>query len=260
MKADVHILERIHEAIEKARVVVSVFTPGEVTPEWKGLNDPVTEADRALDEALRIALPRGDEGWFSEETTDDSSRLEHRLLWIVDPLDGTREFVAGVPEWAISIGYVEDGHAIAGGVCNPQTGEVFIGAIGHGVTYQGDPVTLSDRKDLNGATVLASRSEFKRGEWDRFRDAGFKIKPVGSIAYKLALVAAGLADATWTLQPKNEWDVAAGVALMKAGGGVAYTPDGNPRSFNSKNPRMSGLIAHPVSLESAIREILGQPT
>ena len=83
---------------------------------------------------------------------------------------------------------------------------------------------------------------------------------MGSIAYKLALVAAGLADATWTLQPKNEWDVAAGVALMKAGGGVAYTPDGNPRSFNSKNPRMSGLIAHPVSLESAIREILGQPT
>ena len=98
-----------------------VFTPGEATPEWKGLNDPVTEADRALDEALRKALPRGDEGWFSEETTDDSSRLEHRPLWIVDPLDGTREFVAGVPEWAISIGYVEDGHAIAGGVCNPQT-------------------------------------------------------------------------------------------------------------------------------------------
>ena len=120
MKTDVHILERINEAIEMARGVVAEFTPGEVTPEWKGINDPVTAADRALDEALRKALPRGDEGWFSEETTDDLSRLGHRRLWIIDPIDGTREFVAGIPEWAISIGYVEDGHAVAGGVCNPH--------------------------------------------------------------------------------------------------------------------------------------------
>ncbi len=258
MKTDVHILERIREAIDKACDVVSEFTPGDVAAEWKGVDDPVTEADRALDEALREALPRGDEGWFSEETTDDWSRLGHRRLWIIDPLDGTREFVAGVAEWAISIAYIEDGHAIAGGVCNPQKGEVFVGALGHGVTCQADPVTLSDRQDLIGATVLASRSEFRRGEWDPFKGAGFKIKPVGSIAYKLALVAAGQADATWTLQPKNEWDVAAGVALMNAAGGGAYTPDGNPRSFNNQNPLMNGLIAHPVSLQEAVRKVLAQ--
>ncbi len=258
MKTHAHILERITEAIRTAQTVVAKFTPGEITPEWKGVNDPVTAADRALDEALKQALPRGDEGWFSEETTDDSSRLAHRRLWIIDPLDGTREFVAGIPEWAISIGYVEDGQAVAGGVCNPQTGEIFVGALGHGVTYQAETVTLSGRRNLNGATVLASRSECRRGEWDRFQDAGFVIKPVGSIAYKLALVAAGQADATWTLQPKNEWDVAGGIALMNAAGGVAYTPDGNPRSFNNKNPRMMGLIAHPLSLQEAVGKALAE--
>lgn len=255
---DSSILERIDEAIEAARHVLQDFVPGEVTPEWKGINDPVTEADRAVDDALRTILPRGDEGWFSEETTDDFSRMKHRQVWIVDPIDGTREFVAGIPEWAVSIGYVEDGRALAGGICNPQTGEKFVGALGHGVQYQTRPATLSDREDLRGATVLASRSEFHRGEWDRFGEAEFQIKPVGSIAYKLALVAAGLADATWTLQPKNEWDVAGGVALINAAGGVAYTPGEKALSFNNKNPLLGGLIAHPASLKRAVTEALGQ--
>jgi myo-inositol-1(or 4)-monophosphatase len=254
--SDNSILERINEAIEAARLAIEDFTPGKVTAKWKGINDPVTAADRAIDDTLRNLLPRQNEGWFSEETIDDLSRLKHRQVWIVDPLDGTREFVAGIPEWAISIAYVEEGRTIAGGVCNPQTGETFVGALGHGVTYQTRPVTLSTRQDLVGATVLASRGEFDRGEWDRFQDAEFDVKPVGSIAYKLALVAAGLADATWTLQPKNEWDVAAGVALINAAGGVAYTPDGATRSFNNENPLMRGLVAHPVSLKSAIRETL----
>ena len=131
---------------------------------------------------------------------------------MVDPLDGTREFVAGIPEFCVSIGMVEDGVPVAGGICNPATNEIFLGAIDCGVTYNGKPAQPSQRTSLEGALLLASRSEIKRGEWKPFESAGFKIRPMGSVAYKLALVSAGLADATFTLTPKNEWDVAAGAA------------------------------------------------
>jgi myo-inositol-1(or 4)-monophosphatase len=104
-------------------------------------------------------------------------------------------------------------------------------------------VQASLKKDLAGASVLASRSEMKRGEWNQFRTATFTVKPMGSVAYKLGLVAAGLADATFTLTPKNEWDVAAGAALVQSAGGFANTLDYSPLSCNRRNPLLSGLIA-----------------
>ena len=250
------ILDRIDEALRRASEVLENFTPGNVDVERKSNDDPVTAADRAVDDILKEVLLGEDEGWLSEETVDDLGRLNHSKIWVVDPLDGTREFVAGIPEWAVSIGYVEDGRAIAGGVCNPQSGETFMGMVGSGVTYNGRAKTLSDRQDLRGAVVLASRSEVKRGEWERFRGGGFEIRPVGSVAYKLALVAAGLADATWTLVPKHEWDIAAGVALVHAAGGAAYTPYGNTLSFNNRNPLIRGLVAHAESLEDVVKATL----
>jgi len=91
--------------------------------------------------------------------------------------------------------------------------------------------------------VLASRSEVKRGEWKKFDDANFKVRPMGSVAYKLALVSAGLADITFTLVPKNEWDVAAGVALVESAGGFTATLDGTPLCCNNRDPLLKGLIA-----------------
>jgi myo-inositol-1(or 4)-monophosphatase len=173
-------------------------------------------------------------------------------------LDGTREFVAGIPEWAISVAYIEDGRAVAGGICNPQTSETFIGSLQTGIRYNGNPATVSKQQSLSGAAVLASRSEVKRGEWESFNGRGFEVKPVGSVAYKLALVAAGLVDATWTLVPKHEWDIAAGVALLQAAGGSAYSLEGKPPSFNKKDPLLSGLIAHTPGLLSDVRVILAR--
>src|SRR5205085_7226002 len=106
---------------------------------------------------------------------------------------------------------------------------------------------------------LASRSEATRGEWERFRGREFHVRPVGSVAYKLALVAAGLADATWTLVPKHEWDIAAGVALVQAAGGTVYSLECEPLSFNKKNPWLSGLIAHGPDLLSAVTTHLHCP-
>lgn len=250
-------LARIHEALRAAIAALRPYTPGAVSSRLKGLDDPVTEADLAVNRALRETLVAGGEGWLSEETVDDMQRLRCRRLWIVDPIDGTREFVKGIPEWAVSVGLIEDGRPVAGGMCNPQTGELFLGSPAAGLTINGQRAGVSHRR-LPGARLLASRSEIRRGEWDRFNQAGFAYSPMGSIAYKLALVAAGRADATFTLVPKSEWDVAAGVALVEAAGGWVVGLDGKPLVFNRANTKLDGLIAGSPEIVEDLLALLRQ--
>jgi len=237
------ILARIQAALDAASQIFERFTPGAVETEYKAGHDPVTEADRAVDAVLRENLLRDGEGWLSEETADNPLRLDKTRVWIVDPLDGTREFVKGLPEFCVSIGYVENGKPVAGGIYNPATKETFIGAIDTGVLYNGKPARASQRTSLDGALILASRSEVKRGEWKPFENGSFKVQAMGSVAYKLALVAAGLADITFTLTPKNEWDVAAGAALVKSAGGFVSTLERTDLIANRRDPLLSGLLA-----------------
>jgi myo-inositol-1(or 4)-monophosphatase len=237
------ILQRIEAALEAARVVFARFTPGAIATEYKIGHDPVTEADRAVDAVLRQNLLRDGEGWLSEETADHPSRLDKERVWIVDPLDGTHEFVTGVPEFCVSIGFVEKGVPVAGGICNPATEEIFVGALDAGVLYNGRPVRASLLSTLEGALVLASRSEARRGQWKQFENGPFKIQAMGSVAYKLARVAAGLADATFTLTPKNEWDVVAGAALVQSAGGFVSTLERTALNVNRSNPLLTGLLA-----------------
>ena len=251
-------LERIGGALEEASAVLRRYTPGDIEARRKVGDDPVTEADLAVDALLRRLLPQDGEGWLSEETKDDLSRLDRRRVWVVDPLDGTREFVAGIPEWCVSVGLVVDGAPVAGGICNPATGETVVGARGLGVTLNGRPATVSDRPALRGSLVLASRSEVKRGEWEGYTEGLFTMRPTGSVAYKLGLVAAGLADATWTLTPKHEWDVAAGVALVLAAGGTILTGEAEEARFNRERPKLSRLIAAPPQLLPEIEEEIGR--
>jgi len=241
-------LQRIGEALERAKAALQRFTAGEVASRYKQGDDPVTEADTTIDSLLKQFLPQDGDGWLSEETEDDLSRLGRHRVWVVDPLDGTREFVTGIPEWCVSVGLVVDGEPVAGGLLNPATGETILGARGLGVTLNGQPARVSDRPSLAGATVLASRSEVKRGEWKGYRDPLFTIRPTGSVAYKLGLVAVGLADATWTLTPKHEWDVAAGVALVLAAGGAIVTGTPAETRFNRETPLLTRLIAAPPGL------------
>ena len=249
-------LARIEEALERARAVFQRFTPGEVETRYKQGDDPVTEADTTVDTLLRELLPRNGDGWLSEETRDDPSRLERRRVWVVDPLDGTREFVTGIPEWCVSIGLVVDGEPVAGGICNPATGQTIVGARGLGVTLNGRPAGVSGRPTLAGAKVVASRSEVRRGEWQGYREDLFAIQPMGSVAYKLGLVAAGLVDATWTLTPKHEWDVAAGVALVLAAGGAIVTGAPEETRFNRPSPRLTRLLAaNPALIPEIEKEI-----
>jgi myo-inositol-1(or 4)-monophosphatase len=244
MPSGTEIVNRIEQALTEGVKVLSPFTSGSIKADRKSSDGSiVTEADRCVNRALREFLLGDEEGWLSEEDADDLKRLTKKRVWVVDPLDGTREFVAGIPEWAISVAMVEDGRAIAGGICNPATGEVFVGCKETGVIYNGRPTQPSKKHSLEGAIVLASRSEVERGDWACSEKVAFVIRPTGSVAYKLARVAAGLADAMWTFDGRNEWDIAAGVALVEAAGGyVQFLPNLRP-TFNKKRTRFPGFLA-----------------
>ena len=248
-------LKRIDRALDAAASVLEAYTPGAIAMTRKRGGSPLTEADLAVDEVLRTSLPEPGEGWLSEETADDGSRLDCSRVWIVDPIDGTKEFVEGLPEWCVSIGLAVDGEMVAGGVMNPATGERITGAVGVGVTYDG-PTPKSTVTTLSGGRVAASRSEIWRGEWRQFETASFDIVPMGSVAYKTALVAADRMDATWTLCPKNEWDLAGPAALLAAAGSLGVLPDGLRRTWNGSSTRMPGFIAARSEVAGEVRALL----
>ena len=227
------------------------------TVDHKGKDNPVTtadfEADRALKSLLHGAFPHY--GWLSEETADDGARLQRDRVWIVDPLDGTKEFIKSIPEFVVAIALAERGVPILGVTYNPIKDELFSCMRGGGVHFNGAPVRVTPRADLIGATVLASRSETSRGEWKAY-EGKLIVKPIGSVAYKLALVAAGRADATFTLTPKSEWDIASGVALIKEAGGCVTALDGGEIRFNRKSVTLSGFLATNAKLHCAIAGML----
>ncbi len=249
---------RIREGLVAAAAAVRPFTPGAVAFERKDVRgDPVTAADHAANAVLRDILPQPGEGWLSEESADDVSRLGRARVWVVDPIDGTREFIEGIPEWCVSIGLVENGVPVAGGIYNPVTDELVVGSLETGVTLNGIEARVTEPGVATPITVLASRSETKRGEWSSVTDSRYRVRPCGSVAYKLGLVASGKADATWTLVPKSEWDVAAGTALVRAAGGVVCLADGSEPRFNKPDPTFPNYVASGSAVARVLLADLG---
>jgi myo-inositol-1(or 4)-monophosphatase len=170
----------------------------------------------------------------------------------VDPIDGTREFVEGIPEWCVSVGLVEDQRVVAGGVLNPSTGEMFLGSNETGLQIV-NSAKRSFTPQEDTPRVLVSRREHRNGGWKRFENSEFEIRPVGSIAYRLALVAAGHASATCTFEPRSEWDVAAGVALVLATSGEVQMANGGDPLFNQTSFLIHGCLAFAKECPSSIR-------
>ncbi|MCL6453926.1 MAG: 3'(2'),5'-bisphosphate nucleotidase CysQ [Alicyclobacillus sp.] len=210
---------------------------------YKANEDPLTTADLAANEILRTTLlgTFPDDGWLSEETQDDPARLSRARVWIVDPIDGTKEFVEGVPQYSVSVALAVNGEVVVGVICNPARDELFWAAQGEGAFLNDDPVAAMPAFAGKPA-ILASRSEVKRGQFDDFMD-DFDVTPVGSVAYKLALVSAGSAAGTFSLVPKNEWDIAAGVLLVQEAGGRVVQLDGAPFQFNREDTLVDGIVA-----------------
>lgn len=224
----------------------------------KGKGNPVTTADLEADKVLKATLlgERPGDGWLSEETKDSPARLGRSRVWIVDPIDGTKEFIKGIPQFAISIALAVEGRIEVGVIYNPARDELYAAVRGEGVTLNGRPTHATDLEDLSRASILASRSEVARGEFDAFKD-DYAITPIGSIAYKLALVASGQADLTFTLTPKNEWDFAAGSLLVTEAGGKVLVLGGHPQTFNCPDPLVQGVVATNAPLHDQVLELIG---
>ncbi|MBF0583788.1 MAG: 3'(2'),5'-bisphosphate nucleotidase CysQ [Magnetococcales bacterium] len=223
----------------------------------KSHNNPLTKADLEANQLLRQRLltHRPDYGWLSEENLDNSERLQRQRVWIIDPMDGTKEFLKGLPQFAVSIGLIENHHPVAACVYNPATRELFSAIHGGGSRLNGHRIQTSQQTELQGASCLASHSETKRGEWERFRPQ-LTLTPMGSIAYKLALVAAGRFDMTFTLTPKNEWDYCAGALLLREANGQISHKDGQYCLFNQKNPKVLSVLASNGKLHAALLDYL----
>ncbi len=211
---------------------------------YKGPGQVVTETDFAVDRLLheRLCGARPDYGWLSEERPDDGSRLRRRRVWMVDPIDGTRAFAEGVPEFAISVALIEDGEPQIGVVFNPATGEYFEAMRGAGASVDGAPMRASDRTELAGARLLSSRTEIRRRNWRAlFPEA--EITTMGSLAYKLAVLAAGRSDGLVSLRRSHDWDLAAAVLLLTEAGGYITDAKAKPLALNRHDLRHAGLIA-----------------
>ncbi len=252
-------LQLAMDATEAAGQVIKRYYHSAYEAWDKKPDNPVTDADLAADTLLRERLTAAtpDFGWLSEETRDTPDRLGKRYVWVVDPLDGTKEFIEGLDQFAISVALVENGRPLLGVVHNPATGEMIAGIVGDGLTVNGHPAGgLSARAQARGAQVLASNTEFRRGKWDPYLQL-FDVVEMGSAAYKLGRLAAGLSDAYISLNPKNEWDIGAGVALILAAGGRVTDLAGRMLDFNQANTLKNGLVAANAPLHAGLMEILG---
>lgn len=225
----------------------------------KGDDNPLTEADLAADAILegrlRHVIP--DAGWLSEETGDDLSRLGKPACWIIDPLDGTKEFTKGIPEFVVSIALVVGAEAAVGVLYNPITDELFSGIVGVGAWLNGQPISCTRHGELQGARVVCSRTEASKGWFDPWKDQ-LNLIPTGSVAFKFGLVAAGRAEATFTNQPRNAWDIAGGVAIVNAAGGRCTNRHGQPYRFNQPDPLQDGVCCTNGALHDKILDVMKQ--
>ncbi len=217
----------------------------EENPASGGELHPTTDLDRETDDLLyrrlREAFSRPDEvGYLTEERADDPVRLRRDYVLIVDPIDGTRSVLRGLPEAAVSVGLWRRGEMVWACVLNPFTGEEFLAERGGGAWCGARRVRVSETKTVSGANLVMSRTEHETGrlEWLRGRVA---YRPVGSIAYKMCLVAAGRADGTFTPGRRHEWDIAAATLIVEEAGGRVTDGDGKAIRFNAADLEVRGL-------------------
>ena len=215
----------------------------------KGGRELISEADIAAAELLhdRLLAPFPDTGWLSEEHIDTTHRLGCERVWIVDPIDGTREFLQGVPEFAISIGLAIDGQPALGVVHNPASNEMFAGVVEPGA--RAEP---SQARDPSAPyRVLVGRAE---ASWDEVPPLPGRPRTfgIGSVAYRLAKLAGGGGDVVVTNYGRAEWDVAAGIAICLQAGLRATDVLGEPITFNKPDPDVRGLLVAGASLHDEI--------
>ena len=227
---------RFIEIVEEAgQCILEMSRRGDYSIGDKGKAGPVTEADLAANRILMKLKNELDGSWYiSEESDLDPAKLDSQYVWIIDPIDGTKEFVEGVPEYAVSVALVRSQKIIFSAVYNPHD------ALDYQIEGELGFKAVSDKGRDNLKGICVSRSEWKRNLFEDFED--FEFHPVGSIAYKLALVARGSFEGVISLRPKNEWDIAGGVGLIQASHKTACDVLGRKFQWN-RMCKLEGVLA-----------------
>ena len=246
-------------ALQGGALALGYFRRGERTSariDSKEGGSPVTEADHAVDafltQELRRALPQA--GWLSEETIDDPDRLTRDLVFIVDPIDGTRAFMNGDERWAVCVALVEKGQAVAGIIHLPALGRTFVAHRGGGAFLNGEPLRASARTSLTGGLIA--------GPAQMLRDMAasgmaFRAEPrIPSLAYRFARVAEGSLDAGMASTNACDWDIAAADIILQEAGGGLIDPQGVPPLYNQPVTRHGLLGAAPGQLQGELTAIL----
>ena len=241
-------LAALAAVVEEVAATVARRQDGDFDRWEKARGEPVSDmdllADRLLGERLAALDPAA--GWLSEETADDPARLARTRVWVVDPIDGTRDYLRGRPGWCVSVALVEAGRPVLGVLAAPGRGELWTAERGAGAWRNGEPVRCSPRTEWAGARMpvdsLPKGSELA------------KVAKPNSIALRMAMVAAGEADVLVTRRWGNEWDVAAAALLVEEAGGTVTDAHGEPLRFNQERPRAFGLVASAAALHGAAVE------
>lgn len=251
-------LRAAERAAREAGGIIAGLYQGDYRVKEKSRGNPVTTADlnanRAIREILSERFP--DDAWLSEEDADDAKRLDRSRVWVVDPLDGTREFIRGIPEFCVSIGLALNGSPVLGVIYHPLRKELFGAVRGGGAWLNGEPLQVSRPENGERPRLLISRAEPRKRLKELARE--FELEPMGSIAYRLAAVARGDADATLTFRRVKEWDVCAGIVIVEEAGGRTMTGHGKRPVFNRREPVLQQLLAGSEASNARIKALLAR--
>jgi myo-inositol-1(or 4)-monophosphatase len=228
---------------EAGALAASTFGDAQLKHWTKHGDSPVTEADIAVDRLLRERLTRlaPDCAWLSEETEDNRARLGARRLWVVDPIDGTRAYVAGRTDWAVSIALVEDGRPVLGAIFAPVEDGLYLAAANEGATRDGTPLVAPATASFEGARVAGPKPMI--AELERTLPGIVAEPKVHSLALRLARVASGQLDVTFASKNSHDWDLAAADLIVHESGGAFTALDGSTVRYNSLDMRHGALIA-----------------
>jgi myo-inositol-1(or 4)-monophosphatase len=250
----------LRATVREAAELALSFKTGAIAHGRKDDGSPVSEADHAVDQLLaaRLRTARPDYGWLSEESAPDLKRHGAQRTFILDPIDGTRDFLRGGKDWTVAISIIEEGTPILAVIANPARDETYEARAGRGAYLNGRRIFASKASHLEGARIVVSRSAAAKNPW-RGPWPGAVLTGANALAYRLALVASGEADVAFALNPKWEWDIAAGALLVSEAGGAITSASGAPLQFNSPEAKVSGFIAAAPKLHPVVVERLRKP-
>ena len=227
---------------EAGELALSLF--GTELRNWtKGVSSPVSEADIAVNSLLeqRLRAARTDYGWLSEESADDERRLAKRLVWIVDPIDGTRGYLAGREDWCVSVALVEDAVPLLAAVLAPASDEFFFAARGQGATrndvrLQATSGTALDFSRIAGPKPLVERLKLAAGD--------VTLHPrIASLALRLCRVAQGSLDVAFAGGQSHDWDLAAANLIVQEANGMMSALSGDAIAYNRREVAHGMLVA-----------------